>query len=442
MKFFHAILAVLICFTTPAFAQDELIASKTSPQFATLRPLANGLSALSLMWPLNSLAENRIEASHAGLATIIGGSTPTLSAFEAETYREINGIGLGITTLPQHIMLTITAPDDAFKDGLTHLGDLLTSSEFSRPWYARQSVQQRPLLATKTRRPGNVVGVLLDFMLFPEEDDGTDVSGLTFRFGMPSHVVLRAKDESARSAVNALLRGLPIQPNDVSYPTVVTTDLPKGVIFAPDPDSLETLMYVIKSETFADEIDMVGANLLMDYMGVNQGSEMFRVIRQELRAAYSPASDFEQIGKNRAVMGMSATVLSQEWPTILSEMEGIYTRVRDGEATDQGLNNNKRRLINGLEHQFATNPRWGATQYMSEYTNGATGRIQFPLFGAIVNADFKKARKNAADHLPPFGDYLVILIGGAVPPPDAMKANGYCEQPLSKPLRHCLTQLR
>lgn len=442
MKIFHVILAALIYLATPALAQDELLASKTSPQFATLRPLSNGLSALSLMWPLNSLAENRIEASHAGLATIVGGSTSTMSAFEAETYREINGIGFGITTLPQHIMLTITAPNDTFKDGLTHLRELLTSAEFSRAWYARQSVQQRPLLATKTRRPGNVMGVLLDFMLFPKEDDGTDVSGITFRFGMPSHVVLRAKDESTRSAVNTLLRGLPVQANDVSYPSVVTTDLPKGVIFAPDPDSLETLMYVIKAESFADETDMVGANLLMDYMGVNQGSEMFRIIRQELRAAYSPASDFEQIGKNRAVMGMSATVVSEEWPDILSEMQGIYTRVRDGDATDQGLSNNKRRLINGLEHQFATNARWGATQYMGEYTNGASGQIKFPLFGAIVNADFKKARKNAKDHLPPFEDYLVILIGGTIPPPKAMKANGYCEQPLSKPLRHCLTQLR
>ena len=442
MKIFHVILAVLIYVATPAFAQDELLASKTSPQFATLRPLTNGLSALSLMWPLNSLAENRIEASHAGLATIVGGSTRKMSAFEAETYREINGISFGITTLPQHIMLTITVPDNTFKDGLAHLHALLSSTEFSRPWYARQSVQQRPLLATKSRRPSNVVGVLLDFMLFPEEDNGTDVSHLTFRFGMPSHVVLRAKEESARSAVNALLRGLPVHPKEVAYPTLVTTDLPKGVIFAPDPNSLETLMYVIKSETFADETDMVGANLLMDYIGANQGSEMFRVIRQELRAAYSPASDFEQIGKNRAVMGMSATVVSQEWPKILSELEGIYTRVRDGEATDQGLNNNKRRLINGLEHQFATNARWGATQYMNEYTNGASGQIKFPMFGAIVNADFKKARKNAVDHLPPFDDYLVILIGGTVPPPEAMKANGYCEQPLSKPLRYCLTQLR
>lgn len=441
MTLFRTLLVALVCLATPSLAQEEFLASKTSPQYANLRPMTNGLSAISLMWPLNSLAENRIEATHAGLATIINGGTEDLTPFEAETFREIKGINFGLTTLQAHIMLTLTAPSDSFVDGITHMAELLKNPEFSQDWYARQTVQQRPLLATKTRRPQNVLGVLTDFVLFPEEDDGTDTTTRTFRFGMPSHVVLRS-EANVEGPVGTFLRSLPIQTKNVPLPTPVVTDLPNGVIFAPDPDSRETLMYVIKTETFDDYDDFVGANLLMDYIGAYQGSEMFRVIRQELRAAYNPASDFEQIGKNRALMAMSATVLSSEWPTILTEFEGIYTAIQNGDATDQGLNNNKRRLLGSLDYRLNTNPRWGASQYMDEYAGGAKGQINFPLFRAIVDADFEKIRANAQDHLPPFDDYLIILIGGTNPPPEAMRAQGYCEQPLSKPLRHCLTQLR
>lgn len=441
MTLIRALFLAVLCMATPTLAQDEFLASKTSPQYASLRPLTNGLSAISLMWPLNSLAENRIEATHAGLATIMNGPTPKMTAFEAETFREIEGISFNLTTLPAHIMLTMTAPPDSFVDGITLMADLITNPEFSQDWYARQTVQQRPLLATKTRRPENVLGVLTDFVLFPTEDDGTDTSSLRFRFGMPSHVVLRSESDVG-AEVGTFLRTLPTKNADVPEPDPVATDLPTGVIFAPDPDSRETLMYVIKTETFDGYDDFVGANLLMDYIGAYQGSEMFRVIRQELRAAYNPASDFEQIGKNRALMGMSATVLSSEWPTILSEFKGIYTDAQQGKATDQGLNNIKRRLLGSLDYRLNTNPQWTATQYMDEYGDGVTGQINFPLFRAIVDADFEKVRKNAQDHLQPFDDYLVILIGGTNPPPDAMRAQGYCEQPLSKPLRHCLTQLR
>lgn len=441
MTLLRSALVALMCLAAPSFAQEEFLASKTSPQFANLRPLTNGLSAVSFMWPLNSLAENRIEATHAGLATTINSPTPDLTPFEAETFREIQGIRFGITTLPAHIMLTLTAPADSFSDGLAHMANLLISSEFSQDWYARQTVQQRPLLATKTRRPDNVMGVLTDFVLFPEEDDETDTSNRSFRFGMPSHVVLRSEEDVA-DQLSAILRVLPLQTADVTLPTPVITDLPNGVIFAPDPDSRETLMYVIKTETFKDYDDFVGANLLMDYIGANQGSEMFRVIRQELRAAYNPASDFEQIGKNRALMGLSATVLSDDWPMILDQFETIYTGIQNGDATDQGLNNNKRRLLGSLDYRLSTNPRWGATQYMDEYADAAPGRITFPLFRAIVDSDFKTVRSNAKDHLPPFDDYLVILIGGTNPPPDAMRAQGYCEQTLSKPLRYCLNQMR
>jgi hypothetical protein len=441
MNLFRSFIIALVCLASPTLAQEELFASKTTPQYASLRTLTNGLSAVSLMWPLNSLAENRIEAAHAGLATIISGATETMTAFEAETFREINGINIGVTLLPQHIMLTMTAPEDGFKQSISHLGELLTSPNFSRDWYARQSVQQQPLLATKTRRPDNVMGVLADFILFPEEDDGTDTSNATYRFGMPSHVVLRTEAD-IQNDLTKILRSLPLQKEDVNFPKAVVTNLPKGVIFAPDPDSRETLMFIVKSETFEDSDDFVGANLLIDYMGAYQGSEMFRIIRQELRAAYNPASTFEQLGKNRAMMALSATVLSDEWPVILREIEDIYNRARSGEVTDQGMNNNKRRMLGTLDYRFNINPRWGASQYMDEYVGGTAGQISFPLFRAMVDADIAKTRSNAADHLPPFDDYLIILIGGTNPPPKELRDKGYCLQKLSEPLRYCLTQMR
>lgn len=436
------LLALLCCATTPALAEPELLAGKNSPQYASLRPLTNGLSALNLMWPLNDLSEGGVSAVHAGLATIIGGPTPTQSAFEAETFREINGINLSITIMPEHIMLTMTAPPDAFNDALIHTRDLLTNPEFSEDWYARQLVQQRPLLATKTRRPTNVVGALSDFIIFPDDTETSETPTTSYVFGMPSHIVARSNDPELRTALGRFISGLPRQRSDVDYPTSTLAELPKGVIYAPDPDSRETLVYLVKHETFDGPEDMVGANVLMDYMGAYQGSEMFRIIRQELRAAYNPTSDFEQIAKNRALLSLSATVQSDEWPKILNEIKAIYNRTRAGEATDQGLNNTKRRMINGLDYRFSTNPQWGAGQYMDEYGKGASGQIDFPLFRASVNADIETIRKNGSDHLPPIEDYLLILIGGTNPPPDAMRANGYCEQPLSKPLRYCIKQLR
>lgn len=442
MKTLRILLAALTLVAAPAFAQEKLIASKTAAQYAALRPLTNGLSALSMIWPLNSLEENRIDAAHAGLVTVITASTPDLSAFEAETYREINSIDFGTTVLPNHVMLTLTAPHENFGAALGHLNGLLTNTEFSRPWYTRQIVQQRQLLATKTRRPENVLGVLTDYVLYPNASDGSDTTDFTFTFGMPSHVVLRTENRDIEAQLSKVLNGLDTQPQSATYPEASITDLPKGVIFAPDPDSRETLLYVVKTETFDGPDDQVGANLLLDYMGAYQGSEMFRVIRQEQRAAYNPASDFEQIGKNRAVMAMSATVLSSEWPATLTTMREIYNDIRNGSATDQGLTNNKRRMLGRLDHRFSTNPSWGASQYMDELESQTSGQVNFPLFRSIVNADLKTIRNNAADHMPPFEDYLVILIGGTNPPPQAMRTNGYCEQPLNKPLRHCLTQLR
>ena len=164
MTFLRSLLFVVLAFTTPALAQDELVASKSSPQFANLRPMTNGLSSISLLWPLNAFSANRVEATHAGLATIMNGPTAELTAFEAETLREIKSIGFGLTALPSHIMLTMTAPEENFLDGISLMNDLLNNPDFSQDWYARQTVQQRPLLATKTRRPENVMGVLTDFV--------------------------------------------------------------------------------------------------------------------------------------------------------------------------------------------------------------------------------------------------------------------------------------
>lgn len=437
---FRTFLVALLFLATPGLAEEELLASKDAPEYASLRPLTNGLSAVSLMWPLNSIAENRVKATYAGLATIISGATQDMTAFEAETFREIKNITFDVTALQAHIMLTMTAPSDYFIASINHLDELFKNPKFSHDWYARHILQQHPGLVTKTRRPENIMSLLNTFVFFPKKDDGLDTSKRSFRFGMPSHIVLRSKT-NVKPEIDTFLQSLPMQDSYAPVPTPIINDLPKGVIFAPDPGSKETLIYLIKTKTFDNYGDFVSANLLMDYMGAYQGSEMFRVIRQELRAAYNPTSNFEQIGKNRAILGMSATVLSREWPNILTAIEGIYKNIQRGMATDQGLNNNKRRLLGSFDYHLNTNPLWGASQYMNEYTDGAMGLINFPLLRAVANASLERVRREAKDHLPPFSEYLIILIGGTNPPVQAMRTLGYCEQPLSEPLHYCLTKL-
>ncbi|GGA14016.1 insulinase family protein [Neptunicoccus cionae] len=439
----RALTLLTVSLLLPLMARAELIAGSSDPKIAQLTPMRNGLSAITLVWAIPDLAMNRVLSLNAGLSTAISSGTAEMSAFEAETYREVNGISLGISTQPTDIALTLTAPHAAFPDALAHLNALLVNPAFSQDWYKRQSLLLAPVKVTKNRRPSHVINVLADYVRFPVATDGTDTSQADYVFGLPHQIIIRTQERDPSPLIQTAINGLPLRnaPVPSDHAPKEPASLPKGIIFAPDSDGQETLIIAVHHSLFDTPEQQVRANLLMDYMGANQGSEMFRIIRQEMRAAYDPASVFRQTARDHALLALSATVSTPEWPAVLETIRTIYETTRAGDVGAQGLANNHRRLLRGFEYKFATNPSWSAMQFLFEYPDGTTGDVQIPLFSALVKAKLDEVAKQGADSLPPFSDYLIVLIGGTLPPSAEMQSDGYCELSLSQPLRRCLEQM-
>lgn len=427
----------------PLMARADLLAASSDPKIAQLNPMRNGLSAITFVWAIPDFAMNRVLSLNAGLSTAISAGTAELSPFEAETYREVNGISLGISTQDTDILLTLTAPHAVFPEALVHLNALLVNPAFSRDWYKRQSLLLTPVKATKNRRPDHVINVLADYLRFPVASDGVDTSDAEYAFGMPRQIIIRTTERDPAPLIQSAINGLPLRntPVEPTHKPDRPVALPQGIIFAPDPDGEETLILAVHHSVFDDAPQQITANLLLDYMGAYQGSEMFRIIRQEMRAAYDPASDFQQIALNQALLALSATVSTPDWPAVLDTIRNIYETTRAGEVGAQGLANNHRRLRSSFEYRFATNPSWSAMQFLFEYPDGTTSEVQIPLFTALTQARLKTLAAAGKDSLPPFSDYLIVLIGGTQPPSAQMQQEGYCELPLSEPLRYCLEQL-
>lgn len=441
---FKRLLILTLLVTLPFSAKADLIAASQDPKVAQLNPLRNGLSAITFVWAISDFAMNRIVALNAGLSTAISGGTPDMTPFEAETYREVNGMSLGIATQNNDLLLTLTAPHAIFPEAVTHLNALLRNPDFSDKWYARQSLNLAPVKVTKNRRPSHVINVLSDYVRFPVATDGVESTAASFTFGMPRQIIIRTTERDTAPLIQSAVDQLPVRdaPLPVSNRPDRPIDLPKGIIFAPDPDAHETLILAIHHSLFDDADHQIAANLLLDYMGAYQGSEMFRIIRQEMRAAYDPSTSFEQTGRDQALLALSATVSANDWPEVLNTMQDIYTRTRDGDVGEQGFTNNQRRLLRGYEYQFATNPAWAAIQFLSQYPDGTNGDVKIPLFNALISSTLETATQQAAASLPPFSDYLILLIGGTLPPDAAQKQAGYCELALTDTLRTCLEQLQ
>ncbi|AZV80452.1 hypothetical protein EBB79_12945 [Parasedimentitalea marina] len=217
--------------------------------------------------------------------------------------------------------------------------------------------------------------------------------------------------------------------------------LPTGTIYFADPNSTEMLILFVKAEEFEDEVDQVSANLLMDYIGANQGSEMFRIIRQEMRAAYNPHSDFIVMNKNKSIISLSATVEAAKWPEVHGKILEIYEDARAGKIERAGLEIDHDRLKRRYSNNFFNNPVWGAQHYLNEYPSGVEGNIEIPLFGALEDVSLDETIANTEAHLPPLEDFLLILMGGGIAPTDALMPKGYCSLPGNTPLSFCLGAL-
>lgn len=430
----------------------EVVASTGNTQVVYLVPLRNGLSAITLVWPIERPTKDRVKALKAGLASVVSGGTSSRSAYEISEFLRLKGIKQNVSTNGKNLLLTVTAPNEVFPETLIHLENLLLEPEYSRGWYARRLQQLGLKNSSETRRPSDVLNEIAHFLEYEADDATTVKSDGVFRFGRPSQVILRSGDEEVERRAVRLVNKLPSATAKWENPFAKFVKaltgayghpyvLPAGIIHFADPSSTEMLVLFVKAEDFQDERDQLSANLLMDYIGANQGSEMFRVIRQEMRAAYDPASTFRVMGKNKAVLSLSATVEARKWPEVYDQIAAIYENVRIGKIESAGLGIHHRLLDRKYTNQFFTNPVWGALNFLHEYPAGAKGEIKIPLFKAFNTVDLAEIIANSDSFLPPLEDFLLVLIGGGTAPAAALKSKGYCSLPKNTPLGFCLDAL-
>ncbi len=427
-------------------AQAELLAAKDSARLVSLTPLRNGTSAVTLAWSMARQTQQDVFAYRSALLSILSAGVDGKTAFEAENYRSLLGMRVNVSFENSYLMLTVTSPNESFPDAIVHLAELMKKDDFSMAWYNRSLESSSPTPAAITRRPRAVVAALDRYLSYPDLQ-GADLAQRRVRFGMPQHVIARAENATHIWRVQSFVRALPRAQADAASdsgkpaPSNRPTSLPRGTLYIADISASEMMIMLVKSHDFARESDQIAANILTDYIGGSQGSEMFKIIRQELRAAYNPSSTFEVLGKNKAISAYSATVAADEWPTLLERMKQIYSETKAGTVTQTGLKYVLSRLNRHFGNQFSTNAVWGVRNYLRQYPNGASGQITLPLFQAVVDADTAKIAQNTDRHLPDIEEYLLILIGGGAPPSAALRANGYCTQTFTQPLSVCLEQL-
>ncbi|WP_241479074.1 insulinase family protein [Leisingera sp. ANG-M1] len=433
-------------------SRAELVATAEDTKVVYLTPLRNGLSSITLVWPIDRLAQDRVTALKAGLSSVVSGGTSSRSPYKIHEFLGLKGIRQNVSSSGRNLMLTVTAPDEVFPETLVHLENLLLEPEYSSGWYAREVQRITPGLSVRTREPENVLSEVAEFIEFEPDDARNDESGDEFRFGRPSQVILRSGNQEAERRAGKLIKKLPSAEAEWKFSFAKWAEaltgaekrpfaLPPGTIYYEDPETTEMLIQLVKAEEFENERDQIGANLLLNYIGAGQDSEMFRIIRQEMRASYDPGSDFIVMEKNRAIISLSATVEAVRWPEIYEEIRDIYENARSGNIESERLALKHEILNRRYVHNFFTAPAWGALQYLHEYPDGVRGDVRLPVFEALETASLTEVITNSDAHLPPLEDFLLVLIGGGMAPTEALKSKGYCALPENTPLSFCLDML-
>ena len=203
-----------------------------------------------------------------------------------------------------------------------------------------------------------------------------------------------------------------------------------------DPKATETLIFLANSQDFETELDHAMADTLYKYMGYGPGSEMFRIVRQEKRASYDPRSHFLQIENKSVISGLSATVPSESWFEIYKVIAQIYETTRSGENTLQGLENSKNSMLNSLITSLRRDPNWLVERYLELYPNEPPqGAIRLGILGASFDVKTQDLNDNAERVLKPLDEMLTIIYGGATPPPEELRQNGFVSLKSTNPLQ-------
>ncbi|WP_170451733.1 hypothetical protein [Ruegeria arenilitoris] len=433
-------------------AQAELIATAGETKLVELSPLENGTSALTLVWTIDHPTLDRTAAMSAAIASVVTGGTSTRSSYEVSSFLKLKGVEQKIGRSGKNLTLTVSAPSDVFPEVLVHLENVLLEPRYTPDWYARELEASRPVISTRTRQPSDVLNEITNYLEFDPAATDEETLETDFQFGRPAQVILRSEDEEVMRRTVRLINSLPGARFRLGRTLSKWAEgwtgangapfaLPKGIVHFADPDASEMLILFVNAKTFSNAQDQLGSNLLVDYIGANQGSEMFRVIRQSMRASYDPRSDFVVVGKNKAVIALSATVEASAWPEVHGKIMEIYQGVRDGGVVPESLEIQKDRLDRTYYHRFFTDPDWGARQFLDEHPDGVEGEITLPLFEAFRAVSTEETIENADTLLPPVEEFLVILIGGGVSPSADMRSDGYCALPKGAPISRCLNKL-
>ncbi|SLN54948.1 hypothetical protein ROA7450_02828 [Roseovarius albus] len=447
-----SILLVIFCLLSPQAVRGELLAASGATKVVELQPLQNSTSALSLVWPIGHPTQNRVAAVKARISTIVSGGTTSRSSYEIESFLKLKGVEQHVDFSGQNLILTVSAPNEVFPETLIHLENLLLEPEYSSEWYARELETFRLTHSTITRRPSDVLAEIADFLEHERGDTANGLNDGDIRFGRPTQAIVRSVDQEVKRRINRLINKMPTAKTKWKLPLAkwigALTDeskekftLPKGIVHFADLDSSEMLILIVSAKEYRDETDQLGANVLVDYIGANQGSEMFRIIRQKMRAAYDPRSDFIVMGKNKALISISATVEALEWPKIYNKINDIYESVRSGFVEQDSLEIQLDSLGRVYYYYFFNNPVWAVRQYIHEHPSGANDIVNIPLFGAFGTVSTEEIVESSRELLPAFEDFLVILIGGGASPKDSLRSKGYCALPKNTPLRYCLEVL-
>lgn len=441
-------LALGLTLTPPANA--ELIAISDDTKLVSLSSLRNGRSAITLVWPTGRLPHGAASQLMAGLASVMSGETTTRTPYQIGSFQLSKAIRHNINIVGQNLLLTVSAPEEFFPETLVHLENLLLDTTYSDSWYERELESISPAYSSKSKRPAVVLSEITNFLKYDPVETAAPAREGAFRFGRPSQIILRSEDKEAQRRMHRLLQKLPKA--DWEFPFAKWAEtlsgdekrpfaLPNGVIHFTDPDSTEMLIMFVKAQEFETEDEQIGANLLMDYVGSSQGSEMFRIIRQEMRAAYNPHSEFVLVDKRKTIISLSAAVEATNWPEVHEKISEIYKQTRAGNVEKDGLALQHNTLKRRYYYDFATNPNWGAMQYVFEYPEGIVGDIKLPLFDALETASLDNATKNAQSLLPPLEDFLLILMGAGAVPEEIKDSGHYCALPKNTPLEFCLNSL-
>lgn len=349
-------------------------------------------------------------------------------------------------------MLTVSAPHDVFPETLLYVESQLLRSEYSDDWYARELQKTKATDFLKTRRSSDIMKQVIDFLMFEPNDTADVAIDGAFRFGRPAQVILRSGDEDVKRRTERIVLNLPNaepvwESSFLKWAEALfgaekkPFALPNGIVHFSDQSSTEMLILFVKAEKFLEEGHQIGANVLVDYIGADFGSEMFRIIRQEMRASYNPQSGFVATDKNKAVIFLSATVEAAKWPEVYEKISDIYRKTRSGKVDQDGLKIQHGKLRNVYFSDFFREPAWAALQYLYEYPNGTEGTFSLPIFKAFGTESPAEIAANAQTYLPPLDDFLVVLVGGGEAPTDTLKSQGYCALPKNTPLRRCLDVL-